>query len=405
MPTFSTPASNLAVVIGILVAMAGMSLWFQIQWMYPLVFAIAIVWYAKATAQLKIHRRDAPDAAIVAEHIVVMGVASLIVHVALAGLGLKASWAMTGQFTPDSVWVAAESFSEGLVCSAVAPLVAMWTRTSHASRGDDSPETQGADAQKLKDSAPLDDQAPQRMAALALRAAEDFEQANRRLVEAADQAATDLRRASGVAVAALDAVATTVGPSITALASSLDDFTMSVQRQCNGIGVAMVELIAGLTNSGAPVKESLAKLAAEIGSSARPLGAGFQMLAADIDVQGKRITSGLESAAGRLEQGFAGIGRTSDALALKLATLEASIAGLSATSGKLASDLPAAFGTLSGGAHDLRVEMDELARRLKEGGQLLQGLQDLIHSVRRFIEPETANSGRDVAEQSPMRVS
>jgi hypothetical protein len=118
----NSPLHNLVIYLFVLSVAAIAA--FRIPYLYPVAFILASTWYGVASRQLADSGVQAPDVVVSSELVIACGIASLLLHVAIAGTRIVDEVATGKELSEFSVRDAAYIVSEGLVCAAVAPVIA-----------------------------------------------------------------------------------------------------------------------------------------------------------------------------------------------------------------------------------------------------------------------------------------
>jgi len=118
----NSPPHNLVIYLFVLSVAAIAA--FRIPYLYPVAFIVASTWYGVASRQLADSGAQAPDVVVSSELVIACGIASLLLHVAIAGTRIVDEVATGKELSEFSVRDAAYIVSEGLVCAAVAPVIA-----------------------------------------------------------------------------------------------------------------------------------------------------------------------------------------------------------------------------------------------------------------------------------------
>jgi hypothetical protein len=401
---FNSRGHNFALVLGAIVLAGGGALIFSINNIYLPVFAVAIVWYA--TMFLYGWRQsDAAEAALVAEQIVALGVASLIFHVALAGFDLHAAWLSNGKFTGDQIWPAATRFGEGLICATLAPLVAMWVRSSSYERAELGGQSGGAGGEVVE-AAAIGASASGAIGSansqIAARVRE-YDLAIQRLVTVTQDLASQLEKTSAKAGSSLQALLSKVDAELLALSGSVGIVANDLEKRTVGLGSA----IGGLTNNvgrltasmsesfsnvadevragGGTLRRSLEDAGVDVRASGKALSDDFRIISASVAEHGRSVAQALQGMSGALEKQFASLGQSFEELEKQLQSIENGLSAVGQSASKVSNDLPRVFEAATAGVSSLRAEMARLGDNVGEGALLLEGLRDLVGSVRRFI--------------------
>lgn len=282
---FQRPTWNLYAYLGVLISVAALVFSFHVQFVYAAIFVLASVWYGAAANRLSAGGAMGVDAVMTSELIITCGIASLILHVAIAGFYIDDELANNRGFSEQTVRVAATVFSEGLVCAAFAPVIAVVFRFVEG-HGDE---------------------------------------------------------------------ATSPSPTPEDIAGVLDE---------------LAERAARLTLN-------MERLSLAIGDSAeRYEGAAV------------RVTTALEALATDIQANGQSVSRQLSQLESRTRSFGDSVAQTSSDLRTVGSDASDAFGAIADGIKASGEQVDEFAVKVRAGGELLDGLSDLINSVNRFIRPD-----------------
>ena len=120
----NSPPHNLVIYLFVLSVAAIAA--FRVPYLYPVAFILASTWYGVASRQLAGAGAgaQAPDVVVSSELVIACGIASLLLHVAIAGTRIVDEVATGKELSEFAVRDAAYIISEGLICAAVAPVVA-----------------------------------------------------------------------------------------------------------------------------------------------------------------------------------------------------------------------------------------------------------------------------------------
>ena len=404
---FRASSTNLAIVLVVLLVAGASAFIFNLRGLYLPVFAAVMTWYVVTSRPAAQPNRAASEMTLVSEQIVAIGVASLIFHVALAGFDLRAAWVVTRKFSGDTIWTAAERFGEGLICATLAPLAAMWVRALNVDKTDGVLPDSSAAASGVSGAAGAPDFAAASMVAEAATAiglnVDQYNVALQQLVAATDAFSNQLLMSSTATATSFDALLNGIDARLTGLTTGMAELTVEMERRIAVLGSTVETLTKSIAGIAQPISESFGAVADEVRSGGRTLQRGLDDAATDVRASGKALADDFRIvAAGFAEHGRAisrildgvpeavdkrvvAIGRSADALGQRLTSLEAGLAATEGAAVKLAADLPQVFYAASSGVGVLKSEMADLGRKLGEGAILLQGLQDIIGAVRRFI--------------------
>ena len=397
--------TRLAIVLGILALAAGVSLFLKFSGLYLVAFALVVSWYAVVSGPSS--TRAGIDSSLVAEQIVAMGVASLILHVALAAFSLRDALQTSKTISTESVFTAARWFGEGLICATLAPLAAMWVRMRSAVQ-------EGAYTEAKQPSLELESggswvEATQTMLATTAKLEAQVERYNSALQDlttATGQFGARLSEAGHSVSVTFESTLAQIEASLANMANRFDDVTRNVELQVNQLNTTLDAIGRGIDGVSQPIVQSFAAAAdgvrmggqeiahglndaaVELRASGRVLSDEFRVMAAGFGENGRSIAIVLEGLPKAISERIGAIGREVDPLVTHFAALGKSLASVQDSSVQLAQDLPQLYATSSMSVARLSEEVDGLATKLKEGALLLEGLQDLISAVRRFIPVE-----------------
>ncbi len=127
-PCFANPLANLAAYLAVLVGAAIYVVGEGAHFVYVLLFIASSIWYGASCVWLTTDGAAGIDAHVASDAIITCGIASLILHVAIAGNFVDAELARNKGFSEDIVQQVARVFAEGLACAATAPVIAMVLR-------------------------------------------------------------------------------------------------------------------------------------------------------------------------------------------------------------------------------------------------------------------------------------
>ena len=127
-PCFANPLLNLAVYLAVLAGAAAYAIGADVHWVYVTLFVVASIWYGATCDWLTADGMAGIDAHVASDAIITCGIASLILHVAIAGSYVDAELARNKGFSETIVRQVARVFAEGLACAAAAPVIAMVLR-------------------------------------------------------------------------------------------------------------------------------------------------------------------------------------------------------------------------------------------------------------------------------------
>jgi methyl-accepting chemotaxis protein len=127
-PCFANPLLNLAVYLAVLVGAAAYAVGGDAHFVYVTLFIVSSIWYGASCDWLAADGAAGIDAHVASDAIITCGIASLILHVAIAGSYVDAELARSKGFSETIVRQVARVFAEGLACAAAAPVIAMVLR-------------------------------------------------------------------------------------------------------------------------------------------------------------------------------------------------------------------------------------------------------------------------------------
>lgn len=133
-PCFANPLLNLAIYLAVLVGAAAYVVREDAHFVYVSLFIATSIWYGASCDWLTTGGAAGIDAHVASDAIITCGIASLILHVAIAGNYIDAELARSRGFSEDIVRQVARVFAEGLACAAAAPVIAMVLRFIEAHR-------------------------------------------------------------------------------------------------------------------------------------------------------------------------------------------------------------------------------------------------------------------------------
>jgi hypothetical protein len=116
------PSLNLILYLVVLTIMAFVA--FRVRYVYPAAFILASTWYGVVSRQLVDAGARAPDAIVSSDVVIACGIAALLVHVAIAGAHFAEDYAPEKRLLEFGLRDAVHILSEGLICAAVAPVIA-----------------------------------------------------------------------------------------------------------------------------------------------------------------------------------------------------------------------------------------------------------------------------------------
>jgi hypothetical protein len=127
-PCFANPVLNLAIYLAVLVGAAAYVVTSGAHFVYVILFIVASIWYGASCDWLTTDGVAGIDAHVASDAIITCGIASLILHVAIAGNYVDTELARNKGFSEGIVRQVARVFAEGLACAAAAPVIAMVLR-------------------------------------------------------------------------------------------------------------------------------------------------------------------------------------------------------------------------------------------------------------------------------------
>lgn len=412
---FRSPSTNLGVVLVALLLAGSIAFFFRFGGLYLVVFGTILIWYVATMRPSARVGRGSIEATLVAEQIVAIGVASLIFHVALAGFNLRASWVATKKFDGDSIWGAAQLFGEGLICATVAPLAAMWVRSTNVGALEDSREAQETPEFQTINAVMEIGTIGEARQSIAMQA-NAYSEALGRLASASDAFASQVHASASTVGSSLSSLFANFDAQLSKLTSKLDGTAVSVERSISALNASVDTLSSKLVGVASPIAETFNLLADEIRGGGRALQHGmedaakevrssgktladdFRIVAAGFGDHGRAISRALQGVPEVVEAHVAEISSHIEPLSARLSALEANLGRTQTAAADLAADLPKLYESSALGVQALNDEMSSLAEKMREGAVLLQGLQELIGSVRRFIPSD--NEPKTVAQET-----
>ncbi len=414
-------AGNLGIVILTLAAAAAVTIHFRFHGLYLGTFAVMISWYVLAARSLARESPSAPDSLVIAEQIVTFGVVSLIVHVVVAGFELKYSWQSANEISLDMMWTSAQSLGEGLMCAALAPLLAMVARTWGFANDLKSEEIEVAITANQGSSRQSERSADYE--SRTLEAANHFSQEMLKHQEAirfftdsirnyAESTPDTIARMLG----AIDGISTSLAEQETRLtaelvrrsgewearASQLDKIWLSLGDNLRIASEKMIRSFESASddiNSGSKsVAGGLESAGNDVRNSSKALRDDFLLLAVKLNEHGRLLSTSLEGIASDVTNRTKPIGDAAGDLEERMKLLSAGFARFEERLDRFGAELPVTLGSVSAGFDALNRGSADLTTQLREGGALVQGLQSLILSVRRFI-PADENPTVDEQEK------
>jgi hypothetical protein len=270
------PSYNLVIYLTALATTAIAVLTFRIPYLYVVVFIFASTWYGAASRRLIDAGAKGLDAITTSELVIACGIASLLLHVAIAGAHIDAELVKGKEFSEQTFRDAASIFSEGLICAAVAPVIAVVIRLldghDGAAAGISSPVEVG---KILEDFARRSAGMAQNMERLSIAialSAERYEGAAVRVSTALESLATDIQaKGSGVGsqLSALQSQAQVFGRSMDDASTAfgaINDSIQSLGRRLDEFG--------DKARSGSMLLDGLRDLISSVNRFIRPDTAG-----------------------------------------------------------------------------------------------------------------------------------
>jgi len=233
---------------------------------YPFVFILTICGYAIAcrTGQAKAQS----SAAVVSEQIIVLGIGSLVLHTVSAANIIATAIGSNSGTLQEVTREAINSFLHGLICAAVAPVVAMIIRTMARSEAEQSTgfaDTADAarDSQALLEKIAAVSGQFDRLAVAVSRSVNDYETASRRL----DGALTDM-------ALKVKAQTDTLGDAVKAL----NDRLVTLDKSLASAGDGIVKFSRDASTAFSGTREKAESLATEIGNLTTKMAEGGVLL-------------------------------------------------------------------------------------------------------------------------------
>jgi hypothetical protein len=221
---------NLAIYLALLSIVAIAAFAFRIPYIYAVVFIFASTWYGVVSRRLIDAGAMSLDAIATSELVIACGIASLLLHVVIAGVHISDELVNGREFSEQTVRAAVLIFSEGLICAAVAPVIAVVIRVlegrERAAAGISSPSDVGKILEEFAKRSAGMAQNMERLSNAIAVSAERYEGAALRASTALEALATDIQaKADGVGLelSALQSQAKVFG-------SSMADATTEVRK-------------------------------------------------------------------------------------------------------------------------------------------------------------------------------
>jgi len=266
------PPYNLAIYLAVLAITAIAVLTFRIPYLYVVVFIFASTWYGAASRRLIVAGAAGLDAITTSELVIACGIASLLLHVAIAGAHIEDELAKGKEFSEQTFRDAARIFAEGLICAAVAPVIAVVIRVLEGGDRTAAGISSPADVAKvLEDFARRSAGMAQNMERLSIAialSAEKYEGAAVRVSTALESLATDIQaKGSGVGLqwSALQSQAQVLGRSMAETSTAFGGINDSIQS----LGRRLDEF-GDKARSGSVLLEGLRDLISSVNRFIRP---------------------------------------------------------------------------------------------------------------------------------------
>jgi ABC-type transporter Mla subunit MlaD len=178
-----------------------------------------------------------------------------------------------------------------------------------------------------------------------------------------------------------------------------DELSSTIRRAGVGIGENLEVVSGSILSGAAKIQGELADVAKSLSGSGQPLASSFRTLSMELTNGTKSVASALSDASDGLSRAFEPVSRNADSLSRNLALLEEGLGQAAKQTDRFAKEFASTISLATASSRDLKGEVDGFAQKLREGSVLLQGLQDLIHSVNRFIKVEPSRT--ETAEGRP----
>lgn len=260
-PRFANPLLNLAGYLTALIGAAAYVVIEDVHFLYVVVFVFASIWYAATCAWTAADGGGAIDAHVASDAIITCGIASLILHVSIAGSYVDTELAQSRGFSEGIVRQVARVFAEGLACAAAAPVIAMVLRVIEAQR-----------SRTTEDDAPPD--ASLALGELAQRAS-SMARSMTALSAAIDASAEGYEGAASRVATSLEALATGIHGRSKLIAEQLAELEVRIGVLNDSVAMSADELAKIGT---APLLEHLRSLGDEIDDFSGRLRAGGALL-------------------------------------------------------------------------------------------------------------------------------
>ncbi|WP_428662186.1 hypothetical protein [Reyranella sp.] len=258
---FANPLLNLAVYLAVLVGAAAYVVSQDAHFVYVVLFVITSIWYGASCDWLTTDGAAGIDAHVASDAIITCGIASLILHVAIAGNYVDAELARNKGFSESIVRQVARVFAEGLACAAAAPVIAMVLRFVEARK-----------SSITEAEAPLD--TSQALGELAQRAA-GMARSMTALSTAIDASAEGYEDAATRVAASLEALATGIDGRSNLIVEQLAELEVRIRALNDSVARSSEELDEIGT---APLVEHLQSLGDQIDDFSGKLQAGGVLL-------------------------------------------------------------------------------------------------------------------------------
>lgn len=399
------------VVVACLLVAGLVSIVYRLHGVYFAVFTITIIGYIAICRAAAQRDAGAPDSTLVAEQIVTIGVASLVVHIVIAGFELRESWRGTTEISADVVWTSAASLGEGLMCAAFAPLFAMAARMlgtvydldkGGTLAGPSSGTGSGGIGSGVGDIDP-------RMGVVIgafTSEANRHQEALRKIVDGTVAFAAEwpakleqIARTFENAGTSLVEHERTMGREIEAASANWkkraevmemawqtteDAFSSATSKIVESLDTAATEIGAGSTS----VRTALDTASEHVRESTAALRDDFLLLSVKLNEHGRLLANSLAGISSEMETRGAAIGSAVARMEQKVLQVAVALESLEGRLAQTGDRLPATVRDVTAGFEGLNEGALELAAKLNEGAALLDGLRTLIASVRRFIPAE-----------------
>jgi hypothetical protein len=347
------------------------------------------------SAALYLRSRSAPrfDMTVAAETLVALGVFSLIVGIVLAaiampGLNISAGAVTLADFKPLVI-----SFAEGLLASALAPVLATLLRqievlkyAPHSESG-----TTGEQLASIKREADgvakALSQLRREMEAITSHTV-PFAKGTTAILEGLNEIATNIREAKGIVPTALSSVSKEIGntgPGVMAAAfnAAADNIRAGSGRVSAAFDGATDNIRAG-TGSVSAVFETVAD---NIRTGASQVSGAFETAANNIRTTGQ-VSAAFENAANNIRSGAGHVSGAFDNAANNIGAEGGRAAKALAATSSSFGNFAATIASSAEATRKMTDEFDKLSKDAQATTGLLKRLQQLIESVTNFIRPE-----------------